>query len=48
MIERRADDAIRLDVHALARRPDHEGALISAGESAVRTQCPALIERFGR
>ena len=31
-----------------AQRPDHEAALISAGESTVRSQSPILIERLGR
>jgi len=45
---RRAGPTIRLDVHALLQRPDHEAALISAGERGVRAQCPARLERLGR
>jgi NTE family protein len=45
---RRADYAIRLDVHALSQGSDHERALIRAGEEAVQAQWPALRKRLGR
>ena len=39
---RRADFSIRLDVHAMARGPDHARSLIQAGEQSIRDAWPAL------
>ena len=46
-LTRRADYAIRLDVHALMKDGANPRALIAAGERAVHEAWPTLAPLFG-